>query len=79
MNDDRIYVFTYPKNREGDDIFILDLKGNILKRKKMSVLKIYSVATTFSYIHRGKLYFVKDSEGLFDSCSELHEIDIWGE
>jgi hypothetical protein len=79
VNDDRIYVFTYPKNREGYDIFILDLKGNILKKKKMSALEIFSVGTTFSYIHRGKLYFIKDSEGLFDSGSELHEIEIWGE
>ena len=79
VNDDRIYVFTYPQKSGCYDIFILDLKGNLLKKRKISINEIYNVGTTFSYIHRGKLYFVKDSEGLFDSGSEFHEIEIWGE
>jgi hypothetical protein len=79
VNDDRIYVFTYPKNRGWYDIFILDLKGNLLKKKKMSIFEIGNIGTTHCFISKGKLYFVKDSEGLFDSGTEFHEIDIWGE
>jgi len=75
--DDRIYVFSYPKNKGMYEIFMLDLKGNILKKKQMSIFDLTDVDSSMHCIDKGKLFFIKENEGLFDDDTELHEVTIF--
>jgi hypothetical protein len=75
VNDDRIYVFSYSINKV-IDLYILDLKGNILKKRKMSLLDFGNYCLDLAYVDKGKLLFIQESPGVFDEDTELHEIDL---
>jgi len=69
IDSDKIYVFHYPQ----DDIYpvtIMDLKGNILKEKKIPRLQIIGPRPVF----KGKAYNVWENEDTEEF--EIHEIDI---
>jgi hypothetical protein len=75
VNDDRIYVFSYSINKV-IDLYILDLKGNILKKRKMSLLDFGNYSLEAACVDKGKLLFTHEAQGVFDDDTELHEIDL---
>jgi len=74
INDDKIYVFKYPKN-EVQDILILNLKGKILKRKRIPRFEVNNIINLGRYyVNNGNIYYMLENE---DSNEwELHEIKI---
>jgi len=69
IDSDKIYVF---HNRQDDihPITIMDLKGNILKEKKIPVIQIMGIRPVF----KGKIYNVLENEDTEEF--EIHETDI---
>lgn len=71
VSDDKIFVFRYPqKNYE---IFILDLEGNLLKKKYITYTALYKISSRYSCMNNGKLYNMIDMHNYWD----LIETDIW--
>jgi hypothetical protein len=71
ISDDKIYVFGFPLLNY--EIHILDLEGNLLKKKSIPYNEIYSVSSRYSCMHNGKLYKLLDMH----ECFAINEIDIW--
>ena len=71
VNDDKIYVFLYPKLGIFE-ILILDIKGNLLKKSYINIMAL-GVEIKYIDIFKGKLYNVieKDEEW------EVNEIDLF--
>jgi hypothetical protein len=72
VNDDRIYVFRFPQ-KGIYEIFILDLKGNLLKKNYLPVMATGRVSSKYNYILNGKLYMTRDN----DEELEFHEVDVY--
>jgi hypothetical protein len=75
VNDDRIYVFSHSIN-DVIDLYILDLKGNILRKRSMSLPYFFNHSMYHTCVDKGKLLFTQESPGVFDEDTELHEIDL---
>ncbi len=76
VNDDRIYVFTHMIDWK-TTIYILDLKGVIVKKKEV-IHGIFPPLTLGynSYIDKGKLIYLKENPQDPDAGTELYEFDL---
>jgi len=76
VNDDRIYVFTHVINWK-TTIYIMDLKGeNMRKKEVMHVFFSILPIGNESYVHKGKLYYLKENQLDPDAGTELFEFDL---
>jgi len=76
VNDDRIYVFT-PVIDWKTRIYIMDLKGkNVRKTEVMHIIFDILPIGSQSYVHKGKLYYLKENQEDPDAGAELYEFDL---
>jgi len=73
VNDGRIYVFRFPWKKQYE-VYILDLKGNILERKFMPTNDLKVVNSKYQCMSNGNLYQLRLGA---DEEEELHEIKIY--
>ncbi|MGD2091277.1 MAG: hypothetical protein PVH61_34190 [Candidatus Aminicenantes bacterium] len=76
--DDKIYIQTYKRNKEGENkFFIMDLKGKLLKKLEVPLAEIYAF-TPYPYtINRGKIYQLVENKNTEEW--ELHIKEIKGD
>jgi hypothetical protein len=72
VNDDNIYVFRYPLQNGLYEILIFSLKGELIKKKFMSIMDCDDVESKYSFIYKGKLYQMRETEEEW----ELHEVEL---
>jgi len=76
VNDDRIYVFSYVHDWK-TTIYIMDLNGkNVKKKEVMHVFFSILPIGYQSYVHKGKLYYLKENQEDPDAGAELYEFDL---
>jgi hypothetical protein len=73
VNDGRIYVFSYPREKQYE-VYIIDLKGNVLERKFMPTNDLKGVNSKYQCMSNGNLYQLRLGA---DEEEELHEIKIY--
>jgi len=76
VNDDRIYVFSHVINWK-TTIYILDLKGNLMKKKEVMHLFFPPFNLGFyTYVDKGKMYYMRENQLDPDAGTELFEFDL---
>jgi len=73
VNDGRIYVFCYPQDKQ-NEVYILDLKGNILGKRFIPTSDIGGVNSRYHCMYNGNLYEMRLGP---NDENELHEIKIY--
>lgn len=71
VSDDKIYVFGFPLLNF--EINILDLEGNLLKKKSIPYNELYSISSRYGCMHNGKMYKLLEMR----DCFAINETDIW--
>lgn len=71
VSDDKIYVFGFPLVNY--EIYILDLEGNLLKKKSIPYNGLYSISSRYGCMHNGKMYKLLEMHEYF----AINETDIW--
>jgi hypothetical protein len=72
VNDNKIYVFRYPE-KEGQEIIIMDLKGNLIAKKIVPEFRKMNINAEYDYLMQGKVYKIIENDA---GESELHEYEI---
>jgi hypothetical protein len=73
VNDGRIYVFRFPMEKKYE-VYILDLKGNLLVKKIIPITDLRGVHSKYQCISNGNLYQLRLGA---DEEEVLHEIKIY--
>jgi hypothetical protein len=74
VTDKKIYVLTYKRNGNKNEVIVLDLKGNLLKKAMITVAERNPENFHAFVIHKGKFYqFIEEDE---EETWELHVTNI---
>jgi hypothetical protein len=75
IEDDKIFIFTYKKNRGNTECQILDLQGRLLKIKYLPFPETLGMEAAVFYIHDGAYYYLIENED--EEAWEIHRVKIF--
>ena len=65
VDNDKIYVFKYPRHKARIlEVLVLDLRGNLTKKSILPASSWYGFQNNVNYLYNGKLYFIEVGEDL---------------